>query len=412
VHGVERRDVTIPKTKVAHKRAVVNWQGMHIRIPKKALKKSARVKMRNRGALADLSLPTPNKKFRVRGEVYSYHVSGKLQKPLRVRLDFDFDHYGKRRKKILFLPSGGKKWQALPTTMLRRKNKLHAMLPEKSGRVLVVTHKVKRETPKKRSSHSSYRGTPYSDKAVVMDVESGKWLYSQKGKQQQHIASITKLATVYTFLNQDPDLTDVVRYDDNYDRIGATVEVEDGDKFRLTDALYSTLMPSANNMATLLSHNSGFSHAGFVTQMNILADDLNLGKTRFTEQTGLDDGNVSTPKNTARFALHVFQSYPRFFRAAAQSDAYSFDVRNRDERFVVESTNTFEGRGRYEVKGFKTGYYPGTAERTLAIWIQSTESKGEIMIVLFGNPNYGTINDEAYELADWAFRNWRFHNYD
>lgn len=409
--GTERHAVTLSKQRLISRSAHVNWQEMQLRIPKKALRKKTRIKLRNRGALEDTALPQPKPVFRVRSNVYSYHVQRKPEKTLTMRLDFDFSAYGKKRKKILFLPNGDTTWQALPTTMYRGKNQLQAPLPKRSGKLIIATHKTKRERPRKRTSYVGYGGTPFSDKAVVMDVESGKWLYTQKATQPQHIASITKLATVYTFLNQHPDLTEVVRYSSVYDRIGATVDLSSGDRIRLNDALFSTLMPSANNMATLLAYNSGMSQAEFVGQMNELATELHLSKTRFTEQTGLDDGNVSTPKNTARFALHVFQSFPELFQSAADMSTYSFDLRNSDERFTVESTNLFEGRGKYHVKAFKTGYYPGTAERTLAIWIEPRTGKGEIMVVLFGNPEYGTINDEAYELADWAFTNWRFHNY-
>lgn len=411
VSAASRHAVLLSKQRVMTKRNVVRHRGMQLRIPKKALRARTRVQLSRVGELSTTDDPQPPSAFRTRSDVYAYAVDGTPKKPLRVRLRFNFDEYGKRRKTILFLPDGGKKWKALPTTMYRRKNQLHAQLPSARGQVMVATHKRKREAPKRRNGFAYYGGAPYSDKVAVMDVESGKWLYTKKANKPQHIASITKLATVYTFLGQQPELTDVVSYATIYERIGATVEIEEGDRLRLVDALYSTLMPSANNMAMLLSYNSGMTQSDFVEQMNTIADELNAGKTHFTEPTGLDDGNVSTPKNMARFALHVFQTYPRFFQNAADLNTYSYRLRNRDKRLTVESTNTFDGKGKYHVKAFKTGYYPGTAERTLAIWIEPTHGKGEIMVVLFGNPEYGTINDEAYEIADWAFTNWRFHNY-
>lgn len=406
-----RYDVTLPAARLTKRSTVVNWKAIELRFPKNALTKSTKVKLRNMGELKDTDLPQPKNVYRVRSEVYSYSIGNTLKKDVRVRMNFRFADYGTKRKKILFLPTGEKKWQPLSTTMYKSKNLLHAQLPKRSGKLIVVTHKQKEERPKKRTSFVDFPGTRYSDKAVVMDVKSKKWLYTQKANEPQHIASITKLATVYVFLKQNPDLTQTIKYKDSYDRIGATVELNGGDEVRLSHALYSTLMPSANNMATLLAYNSGFEPAEFVAQMNAIASDLQLTKTRFTEQTGLDDGNVSTPKNTAKYALHVFQSFPDYFQRASNMSTYSFGLENSDKTFTVESTNTFKGAGKYRVKAFKTGYYPGTAERTLVIWVEQIQGKGEIIIVLFGNPVYNTINDEAYELADWAFTHWRFHNY-
>lgn len=406
-----RHNVILPAAQLTKRNTVVNWKGIELRFPKNALTKSTKVKLRNLGALEETALPQPKNVYRVRSEVYSYHIGRTLKKDVRARLDFRFADYGNKRKKILFLPTGEKKWKSLSTTMYKRKNVLDAQLPKRSGKLIAVTHKQKEERPKKQTSFVPFSGTPYSDKAVVMDVKSKKWLYTQKANQPQHIASITKLATVYVFLSQNPDLTQTVEYKDGYDRIGATVGLSGGDQLRLSHALYGTLMPSANNMATLLAHNSGFEPAEFVAQMNAIASDLQLSKTTFTEQTGLDDGNVSTPKNTAKYALHVFQAFPDYFQRASNMSTYSFGLENSDETFTVESTNKFEGAGKYRIKAFKTGYYPGTAERTLVIWVEHIRGKGEIIIVLFGNPVYNTINDEAYQLADWAFTNWRFHNY-
>lgn len=325
---------------------------------------------------------------------------------------YDFSEKEEKRKYILYQAPKSDRWEKLDTTMHKKKGYLSARLPQRKGKLLVATHRYKKEIPKKRISFVSYAGTEYFDKAVVMDLRSKKFLYKQKANDTQHIASITKLVTVALFLEQQKDLDEMVSYNTSYDRIGATVSVKAGDVLTLRDVLYATLLPSANNMAVFLSDTTSYSEKEFVEKMNaFVITDLGLKNTQFIEPTGLHTHNRSSATDVALFASHIFQSYPKIFSRAASLKEYSFTIKNGEKKQTVVSTNLFDGKGKYRAKGFKTGYYPVTAERTLVLWIESKEKKGEIIVVLLGNPKYSTIFEEAYEIADWTFQNWKFHNY-
>jgi D-alanyl-D-alanine carboxypeptidase len=145
--------------------------------------------------------------------------------------------------------------------------------------------------------------------------------------------------------------------------------------------------------------------------MNTQAAAWHLGRTHFTDPTGLDVTDVSTAGNVARLARRLFMAYPDYFLAAADQSIYSFTLSDSGRQISVESTNKFNGHGVYRALAFKTGYYPGSAERTLVIEIEEIATGHKIIVVLLGDPQYDTINAEAEDLAAWTFANWDFHNY-
>lgn len=262
--------------------------------------------------------------------------------------------------------------------------------------------------PKKAVSFSPYLGTPQSDAAVVLDVASRQFLYRQEPRKQRSIASLTKLFTTLVFLETEPNLDQLVTYSQSYDQIGAMVVLEDGEQVSLKQVLMGTLIPSANNMAMMLSHMMSYTPEQFLAQVNGRAKELHLGKTHIVEPTGLDANNVSTAGNLARLANVLFTQYVDIFAEAASFGRYPYITKNTNRDVVLYSTNKFDGHERFDVRAFKTGYLPGSAERTLVLKLRDRATTKEIIIVLLGNAEYGTIFDEAYELADWTFSNFEF----
>ncbi len=404
----------LPATVLEEKGLPIRWHDLTIAIPPGAFDHTTTLSLKRTTATnrqtAASQAPLPARQTTL-SDVYDYRFNHRPQTALTVRLAFEFDASNSYRKQIWYLPAEGDQWQRLRTTMHKSDGYVEARLITGSGRLLVTADRAHREAPIKHTWFTAYPGTRLSDTAAVLDVKSGKWLYRQQATKQRHIASITKLMTVALFLQSEPDLEEIIAYQSNADRIGAAVVLKGGDRLSLRDALMSTLMPSANNMAVTLAQHSGLGWTGFITAMNAQAAEWKLGRTHFTDPTGLDVTDVSTAGNVARLARHVFTAYPDYFSEATDHPSYTFRLRNSGKLISVDSTNKFNGHGLYKALAFKTGYYPGSAERTLAIEIEEISTGHQIIIVLLGNPEYDTINKEAEELAAWTFKNWDFHNY-
>ncbi len=344
-------------------------------------------------------------RYRASDPVYAVSVTPLLDGPVVVRVAPSYDT--DRRQRLFYRSDASAVWEPLETTFTVA-GQLQATISRGDGQVVIGTHRYKSAAPVRGDDFVQYSGTPYSASAAVLDAHSGKFLYREEARAQRSIASLTKVLTTLVFLEAGPELDSVVSYHSGNDRGGATVPLEHGDQLTLRDVLMSTLIPSANNMAMTLANSIGLTEQQFIDRAHERLQDLELGATHLDEPTGLDSDNVSTAGNIARLARFAFSQYPEVFASAAAVETYDVSLQNRSETIRLYSTNKFDGRGLYEVTAFKTGYLPGSAERTLVLQVEQRSTGHNIIVVLLGNPEYNTIFDEAYDLIDWTFRNWEF----
>ncbi|MFC1598074.1 D-alanyl-D-alanine carboxypeptidase family protein [Patescibacteria group bacterium] len=388
----------------------LEWEDFSMDLPAGALDATTRFRIRDLGEYGTQGqIPALPKKYRSKLPVYSFFLSQEAADEISVTLSY---HGSKNRKRrIYYLAPGSDKWQRLRTIVDRESKTVTSVVPRSYGKLALGTHRYKKESPIKKADYSQFNSAIFSDTATVIDAKSGKFLYRDDAKKVRSIASLSKLVTALVFLESDPDLDKVISYKGKNDRIGADVPLNDGDQLTLKQVLMGALIPSANNMAVTLSQQTDLSAGLFITQMNNRMAEMKLKKTSFVEPTGLNERNVSTAGNIARLARYIFKTYPKIFQEAADTRQYNYTLANSDRGITLYTTNKFDGNGKYDLVAFKTGYLPGSADRTLVTKIQEISTGHEIIVVLLGNPEYNTVFQEAYQLADWAFANWEFHNY-
>ena len=139
------------------------------------------------------------------------------------------------------------------------------------------------------------------------------------------IASVAKVMTAYLVLRDHPlrtgedgptiTLTDVdVADTERRRRRGeSVVSVAGGEQLTERQALQALLLPSANNIATVLARWDAGSIDRFVARMNATARSLGMSHTRYTDPSGFVDATVSTAADQVRIVdramrLPVFAS--------------------------------------------------------------------------------------------------------
>ncbi len=145
-----------------------------------------------------------------------------------------------------------------------------------------------------------------SEGQAAVAVEGLGTLGASGGEQPVPIASVAKVMTAYLVLRDHPlepgeegftieiggaDVEDLHR------RIAlnqSVVEVEAGEVLSERQALEALLLPSANNIATLLAVHEAGSVEAFVAEMNEAAAELGMRKTHYTDPSGFEDTTVST----------------------------------------------------------------------------------------------------------------------
>ena len=155
---------------------------------------------------------------------------------------------------------------------------------------------------------------------VIIDSQTGFVLQQQEPKQKRQVGSLTKIATASVVLDwaehRGGDLNQMVTIPPEA-FVGAgenNIGFQPGDRISLRDLLYAALVQSDNIAAYALANHVGSTISMvapaasnskltpvdiFVSQMNALAKNLKMEKTRFVNPHGIDDNVKSLPYSTA-----------------------------------------------------------------------------------------------------------------
>ena len=131
----------------------------------------------------------------------------------------------------------------------------------------------------------------------IIDADTGLVLALQNMIEELHPASITKVMTLGLAYEKAQGKWDNVKltvsHEDVYSLAGTDsshIALQEGEKVPLTDALYATMMASANDGANLLAeYFGGGSIEGGVAAMNAQAKELGLEHTHFANPHGISD---------------------------------------------------------------------------------------------------------------------------
>ena len=150
-----------------------------------------------------------------------------------------------------------------------------------------------------------------SSSTIVMDVESGRVLYSHQAEEKRLIASITKIMTCIVVLENVKDLDqEVLIGDEVLSSYGTNIYIEPGEKIKVIDLLYGLMLRSGNDAALSLATFTSGSEEVFVQMMNDKAKSIGMKDTVFSNSHGLDEEtkNYSTAYDMALLSSYAYQN--------------------------------------------------------------------------------------------------------
>ncbi len=169
---------------------------------------------------------------------------------------------------------------------------------------------------------------PASGEAAVAVQGIGQ-MGSYGGNQPVPIGSVAKMMTALLVLEkhplvlgaQGPTLTITAADQAAYQSIANTaqslVPVRAGEKISEYQLLQALLIPSGNNIATILANWIGGSQQGFVQMMNQKAKQLGLSHTTYADASGLSQQTVSTATDQLKLAMIAMKN-PVFAQIVGQ----------------------------------------------------------------------------------------------
>lgn len=260
--------------------------------------------------------------------------------------------------------------------------------------------------PTKRDNASL--GIVVSAKAsVLMDVDSGAWLYEKDADEPQTLASLTKVVAAMTYLDMKPDLSKPFSLSTADQGISHTIVPLD-ETFSVRDALQAMLVGSANEVANAISRTQG-GKAAFVAAMNKKAKSLGMEHSVFYDASGEDARNKGSARDIA-LMLKAAMNYPVIADADSKSEVV---VQGLKKAYKVKSTNLLVtsdlNKTPYKIITAKTGTLP-EAGYCFAQATRDANGHTVIAVILGGETHYSRFQD-VKGLTYWAFRNYVWPTY-
>src|SRR6266496_763644 len=275
---------------------------------------------------------------------------------------------------------------------------------------------------------------------IIVDAQTGYIFEEQEPRKKLQIGSLTKIATASVVLDwaerKAGDLNQAVTIPQ--EAFAGTLEnnigLQPGDSITLRDLLYAALVQSDNIAAYTLAHHVG-SQLGslvpsdaaskltpvdtFVAQMNALAKQLKMERTRFVNPHGIDYKvkplPYSTAEDMARLTRYAMNKALFRLHEPGKDRQISFNRAGHQLNYMLRNTN--ELLGKMGIDGVKTGtsarsgqcliLYANRESEVVRQGQQETVYPRHLMVVLLGSTNRfgeGTaLLQRGWQLYDqWA----------
>jgi D-alanyl-D-alanine carboxypeptidase (penicillin-binding protein 5/6) len=212
---------------------------------------------------------------------------------------------------------------------------------------------------------------------IILDARTGYVLQAHEAAQKRQVGSLTKVVTAAVVLDwaehKGGSLNQLVEIPPQA-FAGVTenpVGFQPGDRAALRDLLYAALVQSDNVAAYTLAYAVGSQLEGaapaasskitpvdiFVGQMNALAKQLKMERSRFVNPHGIDNKvrpmPYSTAEDMARVTRYAMNKASFRFYVSQKERQIAFERGGHQLHYVLRNTN--ELLGRQGVDGVKTG---------------------------------------------------------
>lgn len=208
---------------------------------------------------------------------------------------------------------------------------------------------------------------------IIADAQTGFILQESKSKDKRQIGSLTKIATAMVALDwaehKGGDLNQFVTIPPSafVGTLENNIGFRAGDDVTLRDLLYAAMVQSDNIAAYALASYVGSQIQPptqklsaidiFVTQMNALAKQLNMQRTRFVNPHGVDT-NVkplpySSAEDVARLTRYALNKASFRFYVSQKDRQISWRRGGKEQRYLLHNTNELLGAN--NIDGVKTG---------------------------------------------------------
>lgn len=253
-----------------------------------------------------------------------------------------------------------------------------------------------------------------AEAAYIVNLDTNLVVYEKNSETPLVAGSLTKLMTMILLLKNYQDQLDTITvtapgyiYDYLYGKGASSADIRRGETHTLRTLLYAMEVQSGNEAAYIVAdYMGGGSIDNFVAMMNAEAEAIGCTGTTFTDPCGLDEGNITTARDSY-LLLRVAMEYDAFVEAAG---VYTWQVPQssaHDAPYTIISTNRMISSAselyRSYTQGGKTGSL-SSGWQNFASW-HTQDGETYISVLMHSSDEIGTTpaEIETGQLMDWVF---------
>lgn len=246
--------------------------------------------------------------------------------------------------------------------------------------------------------------------AILMDYDTGQYLYVKDHEKMVPPASMSKLMTVNMIFEKLKDgslsLDDTFTVSERAWKLGgaasggSTMFLKIGEKVRVEDILKGISIQSGNDACIVAAENLAGSEDDFAEMMNKRARELGLDNSSFANSTGLPhpDQKMSV-EDLAKLARHIIKEFPEFYHIFSEKYYTHNNITQGNRNPLLYSMPNADG--------LKTGH---TEEAGFCLTASAKKGERRLIEVMTGMNSNKERSEEAERLMEWGFR--EFNNYN
>ena len=244
---------------------------------------------------------------------------------------------------------------------------------------------------------------------ILMDYDTGQYLFAQNAFTPVAPASMSKLMTVYIIFDKLKDgslsLEDLFTVSEHAWKAGgaasgsSTMFLPVGAKVTVEDLIKGIIIQSGNDACITAAENIAGSEEEFAFLMNKKAAELGLKNSHFANSTGWPhpDHKMSV-EDLALLAQALIRDFPEYYKVFSQK---SFTYNN-----IVQGNRNPLLYSMPDADGLKTGH---TEEAGFCLTASVKRGNRRLIGVMTGMKSNKERSEETEKLMSWGFR--EFDNY-
>ena len=246
--------------------------------------------------------------------------------------------------------------------------------------------------------------------AILMDFDTGAYLYAKDVDVQIAPASMSKLMTLYVIFdklrNGSLSLEDTFTVSENAWRKGgaasggSTMFLKVGEKVSVEDLLQGIIVQSGNDACIVAAENIAGTEEDFALLMNEMAKKIGLKNSHFANVTGLpDDYQKMSVADLALLARRIIKEFPEYYHIFSQKEFKHNNIKQGNRNPLLYSMPGADG--------MKTGH---TEEAGYCLTASVQKGGRRLIGVMSGMKSNKERSEEAERLMNYGFR--EFDNFE